>query len=80
MELDFTELGLDVIGGTALAGLGYVIENTLTAADVAAGAMTAAQATFYGEIVFGLVLAGAIFTRIGSGLWKKSRPAATATS
>ncbi len=69
MVFDFLNEALNVIAGTALGGLGYVIEQTLTAADVAAGAMTAARATFYGDVVFGLIIAGAVFGNVGAKAW-----------
>lgn len=72
MVIDFTDLGLDLFAGTILGALGSVLE--LTAAVLASSVMPALFNTTTNPIFAGIVglslLGGAIFTKVGSRMYK----------
>ena len=77
-KIDFTDLGLDIIGGTVFGGLAGVIEYTLSSAvsSLPSAFIGTALVTPLALVVGALAFAGAVFTKIGS----KSYAAASAST
>jgi len=69
MQIDFQDLGLDVIAGTIFGSLGYVIEVTLASLGPS---FISSNATMYGAIAGATLFAGAIFTKAGSKMYKSA--------
>lgn len=70
--MDFTEIGYDIIGGTAFGGLAGIVEFTIAGAVAAAGSsfVTAALVTPLALITGAIVFAGAVLTKQGSRMVK----------
>jgi hypothetical protein len=78
-KIDFTDLGLDIIGGTVFGGLAGIIEYTLSSAVSSlplSSFITPTLVTPLALVVGALAFAGAVFTKIGS----KSYAAASAST
>ncbi len=70
--MDFTDLGLDIFAGTIFGSLGATLE--LTAATLASASMpalfTAGTIPLYAGITGLTLFAGAVFTKLGSKIYK----------
>ena len=62
MNFNFLEIAYDVMGGTILGAIGYVVEFTLAGY----APITATHPALYGGIVGAALFAGAIFGKVGS--------------
>jgi hypothetical protein len=69
MQIDFQELGLDVVAGTVFGSLGYVIELSIASLGPA---FISSNATLYGAIVGVMLFAGSIFGKVGSKMYKSA--------
>lgn len=80
VEIDFQELGIDVIAGTVLgtfgAGIEYTAAGLLNA--VSPAIMPAASVPIFAGITGLALLAGAVFYKVGSKMWNKATAAAKA--
>lgn len=70
MNFNFMHLGLDVIGGSILGGLAYVIEYSIASASTFS--LLSANASMYAISTGALILVGSIFFKVGSKIYAKA--------
>jgi hypothetical protein len=75
ITFDFTELGLDFIGGTVLGGIAGISEYTIASAvaSMPAQFITPALIVPFALITGALVFVGAFFAKVGSKTYKASQ-------